>query len=165
MYKNGASIYIYTWWGNRIMCKPKCYTGSSKIPLFESPLHSEAPYWELSDTFCTLDSNQTLYSINTVYYRVINTSCRWMKKHLMNWGQKEMSGCMMHEKCNWAVYKTWLSGLPSCIPMWGDCFLPQAEWWSAFTESDNFCNLLYHKHTQLCSTDAPRHKTFFILTE
>ena len=77
------------------------------------------PSW---NTFCTLYSNQTLFSINTICYRVINTSCREMKKHLMNWGQKEMSGCMMHEKCNWTVYKTWLSGLPSCIPMWGIAF-------------------------------------------
>ena len=100
-----------------------CVAESGKTLLLESPLHLEVPYRDLlSDIFCILHSNQTLHSLYTIYKRVINTSCRGMKKHLMNWGQKEMSGCMMHEKCNWAVYKTWLSGLPSSIPMWGLLF-------------------------------------------
>ena len=29
VYRNWASVYIYAWWGSRILYKPECYTGKT----------------------------------------------------------------------------------------------------------------------------------------
>ena len=44
-YRNGWSVYIFTWWGSGILCKPECYIGMVSLVLWHNQTSVTSHEW------------------------------------------------------------------------------------------------------------------------
>ena len=112
----------------------------SKILLLESPLHLAAPYWDLLlDSSCTLHILIKPCTVSTQYTTKssIHLAEEWKNIWWIGVKRKCQVVWCMRNATELFIRPDWVDC--QTASQCEDCFLPQAEWWSAFTKSDNLC--------------------------